>query len=143
MSTALPPLRRSSVPPLETVSAARRAAGFHDLEPPNTVSPLAVPNTACSPPEIRAPRSLPPALMISAPPLKIVAELARPEERTITVPLLETVVLLAMPPASNTWKPVNKNSTPVAVPKTSCSPPEISAERSLPPALMDHLTAAA
>jgi hypothetical protein len=42
--------------------------------PVNTVAPLAKPKTSCSPPEMSAPRSVPPAETTSVPPLEMMVE---------------------------------------------------------------------
>src|SRR5262249_37860830 len=63
-----------------------------------TVAPLAKPNTSCAPPEIKAPRSVPPELTVSLPPAKIVVGSARPPDLRLSTPPLATMVLLAVPP---------------------------------------------
>ena len=69
-----------SLPPLLTVVALAVPPAPTFCSPPaKTLAPLAKPESSCSPPEISAPRSVPPAWTNSVPPLDSVVRSAAPE----------------------------------------------------------------
>ena len=68
MLDVVPPDETISAPPLDTAVPMAVPALRTNCEPAKITAPLATPESIWMPPEICAPRSVPPLLMVSEPP---------------------------------------------------------------------------
>ena len=92
-------------------------------EPVKTVAPLAEPKTFWIPPEICGAIVGPTERNALGATGKILVGSAVPPEDTNSVPPLTIVVLIVTPPDFTTSVPLISIVVPLALPKTSCSPP--------------------